>query len=79
MVAVAKKKELSPFGARLRSLRERAGLSQSGLARTLNVPRQTYLRYERGETEPTFTVLCELAGALGVSLDAFTKESPEGD
>ncbi|MFM7427291.1 MAG: helix-turn-helix transcriptional regulator [Elainella sp.] len=54
----------------LRELRERAGLSQEGLARAINVSSKTISNWERGTgaaslTIPQVKALCE---ALGVTL-----------
>ncbi|AMV23955.1 transcriptional repressor DicA [Gemmata sp. SH-PL17] len=65
-------KQQSPtFKMRLRELRNAAGLSQARAAKAVGVHIQTYMRWERGETEPTFTELCTLAGILGATLNDF--------
>jgi transcriptional regulator with XRE-family HTH domain len=69
------------FGARLRELRERAGLTQVQLAELASMHPQGIVKLERGEREPGWSTLLALAGALGVSLDTFAAESlppPEG-
>jgi transcriptional regulator with XRE-family HTH domain len=71
MNAVAKKKP-STFAARLRELREAAELTQVQLAKAAGVHIQTFMRWERGETEPTFTQLCAIASAVGKTLNDFT-------
>jgi transcriptional regulator with XRE-family HTH domain len=64
------------FGARLRELRESAGLSQAGLAKATGLNRVTLADYERGErSEPTFATALALASALGVDVGALA-ESP---
>lgn len=45
---------------RLREERERLGLSQAAVASRLAVGKNTYLRYETGETSPTARHLAEL-------------------
>ena len=56
------------FGARLRDLRRRKGFSQEGFADHAKVHR-TYLGgLERGERNPTLTILVKLARALDVTL-----------
>lgn len=53
------------FPARLVALRERAGLSQSELARRASLSRQQIRNYEAGASEPTISALIALAAALG--------------
>jgi transcriptional regulator with XRE-family HTH domain len=72
MAAVAKKKRSKPFAERLREMREAAGISQVEMAKRLGIVRQTYIRWEDGTTEPTFSALCQLARVLGVELSDFT-------
>ncbi|MBP3960696.1 helix-turn-helix transcriptional regulator [Gemmata sp. G18] len=67
---MAKQKSLT-FKMRLRELRKAAGLSQARTAKAVGVHIQTYMRWERGETEPTFTELCVLAAVLGTTLNDF--------
>jgi transcriptional regulator with XRE-family HTH domain len=57
----------SPLRVNLRPFRERAGLSQSELARRSGVPQPAISRYEAGGT-PTIRLehLARLAAALGV-------------
>lgn len=56
------------FGVRLRDLRRRKGFSQEGFADHARVHR-TYLGgLERGERNPTLTILVKLARALDVTL-----------
>jgi transcriptional regulator with XRE-family HTH domain len=69
------------FGARLRELRERAGLTQVQLAERASMHPQGIVKLERGEREPGWSTLLALAGALGVSLDTFaaaTLPPPDG-
>lgn len=56
------------FGNRLRELRKQRGYSQEGFADHAQVHR-TYLGgLERGERNPTLTVMVKIARALGVPL-----------
>lgn len=59
------------FPARLRSLREAAGLSAPQLAEKAGVSRQAVNYYEAGERAPTWDAVQALAAALGVPTDAF--------
>lgn len=56
-----------PFPARLTALRERAGLSQSEIARRAGISRQAYRKLEDGTSIPSMDTLVKLAEALGIS------------
>lgn len=59
---------MESFGSRLRSYRERAGLSQNSLAKKVGLSPSYINRLERGEREaPTREVVEALAGTLGLS------------
>jgi transcriptional regulator with XRE-family HTH domain len=55
-----------PFGTRLRSLRERAGLSQSELAEKIGTDERHISRWEQSPPEPEFAIVERLAFALGM-------------
>jgi transcriptional regulator with XRE-family HTH domain len=57
-----------PFGTRLRSLRERAGLSQADLAAKIGTDAGTVSRWERSLAEPPVTMWQVIAFALDLSL-----------
>lgn len=59
------------FGARLRQLREEAGLTQTALGDLVGVQYQSIARYERGGAHPTWPMIVALADALGVPTDQF--------
>jgi len=60
------------FGARLKALRAAAGLSQQQLADAAALSGKAFVwQLEHGRREPGWGVLCRLADALGVGLDAF--------
>jgi transcriptional regulator with XRE-family HTH domain len=65
------------FGSRLRTLREALGLSQSELATRCGLPIDTLQNWEQGRSEPRLSALVQLAGCLGVSLDALAGLSPK--
>lgn len=73
-VAKKKPKNLKRFANRLRSLRELAAITQVTAAAVAGVHIQTYMRWERGETEPTFSELCALAAVFGKKTDDFVPE-----
>lgn len=56
----------STFPARLRHLREQAGLSVPALAAASGLTRQQIHGYESGRNEPRLSTLIRLARALGV-------------
>src|SRR5262245_14982998 len=56
-----------PFGTRLRSWREHAGMSQTQLADAAGVDQGALCRWERGLGEPEIAAVERLAVALGMS------------
>ncbi|WP_390621258.1 helix-turn-helix domain-containing protein [Urbifossiella limnaea] len=73
---MAKRKIRLWSGARLRTLREGAGYTQAELAAAVGIYPHEVSNYERGKTEPSFSVLVRIAEALRVSLSDF---APTGD
>ena len=63
------KKKRPPFGERLHSLRERAGLSQQQLAEKLGLTQRAYAYWERSPVALRPEQLAQLAEILGVELD----------
>jgi transcriptional regulator with XRE-family HTH domain len=59
------------FPARLRALRERAGLTAAQLAAAAGLHRTHYYKVERGDRAPTWETVRKLAAALGVKTEAF--------
>jgi transcriptional regulator with XRE-family HTH domain len=57
------------MGQRLQTLRQKAGLSQSQLARAAEVPIGSLRNWERGRRTPLLDTAARIAVALGVSLD----------
>ena len=57
------------FGEKLQGLRQRAGMSQDGLAEKLNVSRQAVSRWERDETMPEVEKIVALADLFAVTTD----------
>lgn len=55
------------FGKRLQQIRTDAGISQSALARDVEVSQSAISQMESGERQPSFDMLRRLAKALGVS------------
>jgi len=54
------------FGARLRELRAREGVSQDNLAREIDIHPTSVGRLERGGREPRLSTLLRIADGLGV-------------
>jgi transcriptional regulator with XRE-family HTH domain len=59
-------------GGKLKALRLQANLTQAQLAEKAEIRAAAVSDYENDKAEPTFTILCRLASALGVELNAFT-------
>ncbi len=59
------------FGQRLRELRTAAGLTQDDLASLVDLSQPHVARYESGGREPSFSLVCRLADALGVEIGVF--------
>jgi transcriptional regulator with XRE-family HTH domain len=59
------------FGAKLKELRQQAGLSQTQLAEASGVPVGTIRDYEQSKRDPLLSSAQKLAAALSQSLDAF--------
>lgn len=62
------------IGRTLRSLRERASLSQSDLAKFLNVSYQQVQKYEKGSDRISVRSLITISKVLGVPLRYFIEE-----
>ena len=63
---------------KIRALREDNDLTQKEVYTRLNIPKNTYIRYETGEVIPPFNIMIKIADLYGVSLDylAGRSESP---
>jgi DNA-binding XRE family transcriptional regulator len=59
------------FGERLQQLREKAGLTQEGLAEASGVNVWAIRNYEQGRREPNWKIAILLARAIGVTVEAF--------
>ncbi len=66
--------DLKTFAARLKELREGAGLSQKELAERAGVSQRAISHWEQGLHEPGLLAGPALAAALGVELDALFVE-----
>ena len=63
----------------LRELRTKKGVYQKDVASYLGVGRTTYVKYERGDTEPSFETLCKLADYFNVSVDEILGRKTNND
>lgn len=54
---------------RLKNLRTNAGMTQQDVARLLGVERTTYVKYEKGNSDPPTATLVRLADYFSVSVD----------
>lgn len=70
---------LKDFGARLKALREKRGLSQAELADMAGVFKGQLLRYEHGRSSPTAEKIVALARVLRVSTDALLRGDRKGE
>lgn len=65
------------FGPKLLELRLRAGLTQAELAAKLDVPKSTYVAWERSEAEPPMKALLPLARAFrGIETISYLLDYP---
>ena len=62
---------------RLLALRQERDLSQKSLVQEMGIALNTYVRYERGEREPTASVLVQIADFYDVSLDYLVGRSEQ--
>jgi DNA-binding XRE family transcriptional regulator len=66
--------QTTPFGEKLRNLRENASLTQEQLAERAGMHRFSVAKLERGEREPSWATVQALANALDVDCTAFATE-----
>lgn len=59
---------MDTMGARIKSARQKAGLSQEDLARALNATKSAISKYEKGLRQPRIEQLEAIAATLGVSV-----------
>lgn len=71
-------KKLERLGERLKRLRERAGLTQSALARRVDCSVVTIANVEQGRTtDPGWRLMEAIARELGAGLEEFAGTAPE--
>jgi len=59
------------IGEKIKDLRTDKNLTQAKLAELLKIDKSTIAKYETGEREPKFFVLCKIADYFKVNLDFF--------
>jgi transcriptional regulator with XRE-family HTH domain len=69
------KKNGTGFGARLRQLRENAGLTQAQLAEKAQLHLHGLTKLEQGDREPAWATVLALSNALGVDCSAFIPDN----
>ncbi|MGV9457374.1 helix-turn-helix domain-containing protein [Streptomyces sp. NPDC003635] len=67
---------LASMGARLRVVRERRGITLTGVSRATGISPSTLSRIETGRRKPTLEVVVQLAEEYGVSLDELVGTAP---
>lgn len=68
------------FGQRLKELRERAGLTQQGVAVAAGLSVSNVAKLERNEVKPSWDTVVRLAKALRAKTDDFLDDDePPGD
>ncbi len=68
---------MSTFGEKARRLREGAGLTTRMLAEKIGVSNGQITRYEKNQSEPTYSVLVNYKKVFNVSLDYLCDDSKE--
>lgn len=61
----------------LKEIRKQKGLTQTEVAKKLNISQQTYSDYENKKTEPDINKLIELSKLFNISLDKLLKENKD--
>ncbi len=63
------------LGQAIRELREKRGLTQEVVAHEAGVTASTYGLIERGQSNPTWATVGDIASALGVSMGELAKRA----
>ena len=58
------------FSRNLKSLREREGIKQADLAQRIGVKANTISNYEKGVSQPDYTILCLILNIFNVDADS---------
>jgi len=65
------------IGARIRSKRKKSGISQKGLAESVDITAAAINQFEKGEKKPSAGVLAKIAHALDFSTDYLLGEADD--
>ena len=57
------------FRERLKNERKTAGYTQADMAEKLGIKQPSYIRYEKGSSEPSLETLCLIADIFDVTVD----------
>lgn len=63
----------------LRELRTKKGVYQKDVAKYLGVDRTTYVKYERGDSEPSIDIIKKLANYFDVTVDFLVWEEKKAN
>ena len=70
------KERLGMIGERIRNARKRAKLSQTELGRRVGYSMNGIGKIERGESDPKFSVLLNIADVLDIQIEGIVREKP---
>jgi transcriptional regulator with XRE-family HTH domain len=70
---------MNRFGEKLRSLRQRQGLTQKQVSEMLSVSRPYVAKMERGEKMPNAPMILKIADIFGVTTDQLMRDELELD
>ena len=73
---IALDKAENSFGAKMKQLRDQAGMSLNDLAQATGISESTLSRYENGTTSPQLGAILTICDALNVSYEAMVSEDP---
>ncbi len=60
------------LGKKIKSLRDKDGRSQEWVSKQIGTTRQTYAKWETGQTVPDIEMICRIADLFNISLDELT-------
>lgn len=67
------KEQLKKLGARVKALRDEKGMSLQDLGNAIDKDRQSVHSLEKGQFNPSYIYLLEIAKGLGIELDELVK------
>lgn len=65
------------FNEKLKELRKKANITQEELAEKINVSRQTIVKWESGESEPSISIVKNIAELFGVTIEEMVGVTPK--